>query len=165
MIDPKEDSLSQFADWYLNSGDIKRIYAPHNDPLLFIDGVSGVVLYRRDNFQVELFICEPNVDIPVHTHPNVDSFELFLCGMEFTHNGKHAIDHEQSLEEIDGMPRYAYTTIRVRPNDPHGALSSKNGGSFLSIQHWLNGKPPTHVSSDWDGKTFMGESHKKQTGL
>ena len=93
MIDPKEDSLSQFADWYLNSGDIKRIYAPHNDQLLFIDGVSGVVLYRRDNFQVELFICEPNVDIPVHTHPNVDSFELFLCGMEFTHNCKHAIDH------------------------------------------------------------------------
>lgn len=24
MIDPKEDDLSYFADWYLNSGDIKE---------------------------------------------------------------------------------------------------------------------------------------------
>jgi hypothetical protein len=34
MIDPKEDDLSYFADWYLNSGDIKRLYTPFKDPLL-----------------------------------------------------------------------------------------------------------------------------------
>ena len=55
MIDPTEDDLSYFADWYLNSGDIKRLYTPFKNPLLFIEGVSGVVLYRKDNFQVELF--------------------------------------------------------------------------------------------------------------
>ena len=70
MIDPKEDDLSYFADWYLNSGDIKKIYTPFKDSLLFIEGVSGIVLYRRDGYQVELFICQPNTIIPEHTHPD-----------------------------------------------------------------------------------------------
>ena len=35
MIDPTEDDLSYFADWYLNSGDIKRLYTPFKNPLLF----------------------------------------------------------------------------------------------------------------------------------
>ena len=118
MIDPTEDDLSSFADWYLNSGDIKRLYTPFKNPLLFIEGVSGVVLYRRDNFQVQ----------------------------------------------VEGMPSYAYETIRVKPNDPHGGTASKNGGSFISIQKWLNGVEPTHVSSNWDGNT-MGDNHKEQTGL
>ena len=164
MIDPTEDDLSSFADWYLNSGDIKRLYTPFRDPLLFIEGVSGVVIYRRDNFQVELFICQPNTVIPEHTHPDVDSYECFLYGMKFTHGGETVISDEQAQEEIEGMPAYAYQTIRVRPNDPHGGTASKNGGAFISIQKWLNGVEPTHVSSNWDGDT-MGDNHKEQTGL
>ncbi len=113
MIDPKEDDLSYFADWYLNSGDIKRIYTPFKNPLLFIEGVSGIVLYRKNNFQVELFICEPNTIIPEHTHPDVDSYELFLYGMKFTHSGEEVITNKQSEEEMEGMPSYAYETIRV----------------------------------------------------
>ena len=140
MIDPTEDDLSYFADWYLNSGDIKRLYTPFKNPLLFIEGVSGVVLYRKDNFQVELFICQPNTIIPEHTHPDVDSYE------------------------IEGMPSYAYETIRVKPNDLHGGTASKNGGSFISIQKWLNGVEPTHVSSNWDGNS-MGTKHSEQAKL
>jgi hypothetical protein len=162
MIDPKEDDLSYFADWYLNSGDIKRIYTPFKNPLLFIEGVSGVVLYRKNNFQVELFICQPNTIIPEHTHPDVDSYELFLYGMKFTHSGEEVITNKQSEEEMEGMPSYAYETIRVKPNDPHGGVASKNGGSFLSIQKWLNDVEPTHVSSNWNGDT-MGNNHKEQT--
>ena len=100
MIDPTEDDLSSFADWYLNSGDIKRLYTPFKNPLLFIEGVSGVVLYRKDNFQVELFICQPNTIIPEHTHPDVDSYELFLYGMKFTHSGETVITDEQAQEEV-----------------------------------------------------------------
>ena len=83
--------------------------------------------------------------------------------MKFTHNGETVIGSEQALEEMEGMPSYAYQTIRVRPNDPHGGTASKNGGAFISIQRWLNNVEPTHVSSNWDGDT-MGDNHKKQTG-
>ena len=62
------------------------------------------------------------------------------------------------------MPTHAYKTIRVKPNDIHGGTSSKNGGAFISIQHWLNDVDPSHVSSNWSGDT-MGKEHKLQTGL
>ena len=71
------------------------------------------------------------------------------------------INDEQALEETDGMPAFAYHTIRVKTNDQHGATASKNGGSFLSIQNWLHDVEPTHVSSNWDGDT-MGTNHLKQ---
>ena len=164
MIDPNQDELSNFANWYLTSKEINRIYTPFKNPLLFIEGVSGVVLYRVKPFQVELFICQPNLVIPEHTHPDVDSYELFLYGMKFTHGGETVITDEQAQEEIEGMPSYAYETIRVRPNDPHGGTASKNGGSFISIQHWLNDVEPTHVSSNWDGNS-MGTKHSEQAKL
>ena len=69
MIDPKEDELSHFAHWYLTSGEVDKVYTPIKNGLLFIEGVSGIVLYRVKCFQVELFICQPNLVIPEHTHP------------------------------------------------------------------------------------------------
>jgi hypothetical protein len=161
MIDPNQDKLSHFAHWYLNSGEVDKVYTPMKNGLVFIEGVSGIVLYRVKSFQVELFICQPNCVIPQHTHPDVDSYECFLYGMKFTHSGKTIIDHEEAFKEEDGFPTNLYQTIRVRPNDPHGGTASDKGGAFISIQHWLNDVEPTHVSSNWDGN-YMGKEHLKQ---
>tara|TARA_A100000171_G_scaffold45647_1_gene49622 strand:+ start:419 stop:925 length:507 start_codon:yes stop_codon:yes gene_type:complete len=163
-IDPKEDELSRFAHWYLTSGEVDKFYTPLNKGLLFIEGVSGIVLYRSKPYQVELFICRPNLTIPEHTHPDVDSYECFLYGMNFTHSGQTVIDDEQAMQDNSGFPAYAYQTIRVRPNDIHGGKSSKNGGAFISIQHWLNDVDPSHVSSNWSGDS-MGEQHSIQANL
>jgi len=158
------DPLDRFTEYYLRSGVSKRIFTPSKNPLLFIEGVSGVVLYRKKSFQVEMFICQPNTVIPEHTHPDVDSYELFLYGMQFTHSGETVISEEQAKQDTNGIPSWAYKTLRVRPNDTHGGKASKFGGAFISIQHWLNGVDPTHVSSNWSGET-MGYQHSKQTGL
>jgi len=163
-IDPKQDQLSSFAHWYLTSGKIDRVFTPAKNGLLFIEGVSGIVLYRYKPFQVELFICKPNLVIPEHTHPDVDSYECFLYGMKFTHSGQTIIDEQEALKEDDGFPINAYQTIRVKPNDPHGGTASKHGGAFISIQHWLNDVDPTHVSSNWSGDS-MGKEHSIQANL
>ena len=163
-INPKEDELSNFAYWYLTSGEVDKFYTPIKNGLLFIEGVSGIVLYRNEQFQVELFICQPNLVIPEHTHPDVDSYEFFLHGMKFTHSGETVINNEEALLEQDGFPINAYQTIRVKPNDPHGGTASKYGGAFISIQHWLNDVDPTHVSSNWEGNS-MGQQHSQQAKL
>ena len=155
------DELSNFANWYLNSGDIDRIYTPFKEPLLFVEKVTSVVIYRNKPFQVELITCLPNTVIPEHKHPDVDSYECFLYGMKFTHSGEVILSDEQALEEQNGYPVNAYHTIRVKPNDLHGGTASKNGGCFLSIQHWLNNVEPTHVGNNWAGNT-MGINHSKQ---
>ena len=164
MINPKEDKLSNFANWYLTSGEVDKVCTPIKNGLLFIEGVNGIVLYRKKPYQVELFICQPNLTIPEHTHPNVDSYECFVYGMKFTHCGKTAIGIEQAFEEKDGYPINAYQTIRVKPNDVHGGTASEYGGAFISIQHWLNDVEPTHVSSNWNGNS-MGKQHSDQAKL
>jgi hypothetical protein len=157
-----EDELSKFAHFYLNSDLPGKIYTPIKNGLIFEGGMTGIVLYRHEQFQVELFIVKPNLIIPEHTHPHIDSYECFLYGMKFTHSGKTAITHEQAFKEQNGYPINAYKTIRVKPNDLHGGTASKTGGAFISIQHWLNGVEPTHVNASWAGSDEYSYIEKEQ---
>tara|TARA_R110000823_G_scaffold252473_1_gene375042 strand:- start:65 stop:589 length:525 start_codon:yes stop_codon:yes gene_type:complete len=157
VIDPNQDELSHFAHWYL-SGKVDKIYTPMKHGLFFYEGISGVVLYRTGSFQVELFLCPPNTVIPEHAHPDVDSYECFLHGMEFHLSGEIKTSMQEASEEQNGYPTCLHNTIRVKPNELHGGRTSDKGGAFVSIQHWLNGIEPSNVGLNWDGKT-MGNIH------
>tara|TARA_R100000541_G_scaffold930_2_gene4771 strand:+ start:1171 stop:1686 length:516 start_codon:yes stop_codon:yes gene_type:complete len=156
-----DDDLKQFKDWYKKNNTIN---IPHDKPLMFIDGIMGITLYRKGQYQVQLFICEPNNIITEHSHPNIDSYEMYLWGMEFSHLGKPIINKEMSLMERrnkPGEPRWKGFTLRILPGERHDAKSSIHGGAFLSIQKWLNNIKPSHVSEDWDGN-ILGDKHKDQ---
>ena len=75
------------------------IQVPYDNPLMFIDGIAGITLYRKKPYQVQLFICEPNNLITEHSHPNIDSYEMFLYGMQFSHKGKIIIDKSNDTFE------------------------------------------------------------------
>jgi len=155
---PINDDLKEFKNWYLKNN---LINVPYNNPIMFIDGISGITIYRKDQFQVQLFICEPNVIIKEHSHPNIDSYEMFLWGMEFTHKGKTIINKQMALLERNNMPRCSNWTLRIKQNELHGGQSSNKGGAFISIQKWLNNIKPSHVSEDWTGD-ILGNKHKEQ---
>jgi hypothetical protein len=155
LIDPKTDDLSYFAHWYLTCRAKTKILPPSDEnTLVFIDGLYGITLLRQKPFQVQLFICKPNLYVPEHTHPNVDSYEVALYGMTLRHCGK-------TYKEKDLQP---YHTIRVKTNHPHGGVASKYGGAFMSIQQWLNDTKITSVGLDWVGET-MGKKHIKQSNI
>ena len=157
MIDPNQDELSHFDHWYL-SGQVDKIYPPMKNGLFFYEGISGLVLYRTGKFQVELFLCPPDTVIPEHTHPDVDSYECFLHGMEFHLDGEIKTSMQEAIQEQNGYPTCLHNTIRVMPNQRHGGRTSNRGGAFVSIQHWLNGIEPSNVGLNWDGNT-MGNIH------
>lgn len=132
------DSLDEFKDWWLAN---RVINTPTDDSLNFVADTHGVVLFRHNEFQVELFVVKPNSEIKPHIHPNVDSFEVFISGdINFMCND------EWFDKNIIGL------TIRVKPNSFHGGLFGENGGCFLSIQRWLNEVKPTFVGNDWADK-------------
>lgn len=154
------DQLEGFLHWFLqtmpNLGMI-----PLHGAVDKIEDVYSVLWYREPPFQVQMFIVPPNYVIPEHTHPNVDSFEVYLGGqIRFSHRGKWVVDQE-ALEVPGPMgtaPLRGYT-IRVKPDDLHGGTFGPAGGVFLSVQHWLNGVEPHCVSADYDG-IVMGPKHK-----
>ena len=144
------EELERFKNWWLAN-------RPFNTPLMgsiskYHDRISGVVLYRQNEYQVELFITQGNTDIKAHIHPNVDSYEVFLCGdMVFTVNGE---SYNQAT--IGG-------SIPVPSLSLHGGSAGKEGASFISIQRWKNGVLPSSVGYNWideDGNTSWNEYKK-----
>lgn len=158
------DDLTEFMLKYLNfDGDrFCDIRVPKMDAQHFCEGVTGIVLYRNPPFQVQLFLFGPNVTIPPHAHPNVDSYEVYLRGFEsFTLNGEIVLEEPEFNEGKEGLCLLYGVTLRVKEGDFHGGKSCSDGGAFLSIQKWLNGIPPSSVGNDWIG-TSMGTVHDGQ---
>jgi hypothetical protein len=148
--DEYNDELTDFLEAYMG-GDYKLCIPVDDTPVFFVEEITGIVIDRYEDFQVQLFTCAPNSFIPQHQHPNVDSYEIGIWGMEF---------------EIDGRPantdKDLPSPVRVKPSSPHGGRAGPHGGLFLSIQQWLNGVKPTSVGNDWIGDGTMGGDHDSQ---
>jgi hypothetical protein len=129
-----------------------------------IQDVTAILLYRRDQFQVQMFAVPEGTIIPEHTHPNVDSIEVYVGGkIHFSHSGKYVWPKEAVAMKDGplGVANRRGTQIRVRPNDLHGGVFGAGGGVFLSVQHWLNGVKPHCVAADYTGVT-RGDHHLSQ---
>lgn len=145
-----ETALETYLQWVINEVPIRPWWMP-KDELYFTDKLTGIVLHRQEQFQTQLFLAQPGLVIPSHTHPNVDSFEVALYGMTFTHSG--VTIPKELIESGDA--------IYVDHDDEHGGFPSDNGGAFLSVQQWLNDTPPSSVGNDWKGET-TGPLHQSQ---
>ena len=162
------DELSEFLRWYLTNW--TGIYVPVENGIHCCENIYGVTIYRHPPFQVQLFITKADTVIPEHVHPNVDSYEVALAGMEFNCNGKTVMPmwFNNSMDETTdeakkwGLAKGAYNFIRIEPETKHGAKSSPTGGAFMSVQRWLNGVEPTSVGNDWFGSETMGPHHTSQ---
>lgn len=132
------DDLRAFKDWWLYT---RLLNTPTTSETNFNGTLSGVVLYRHNEYQVQLFIVQPNCVIDPHIHPNVDSFEVFVGG-----------DIEFMCDDEWFKQTELCDSIRVRPSSWHGGRFGPKGGVFLSVQKWLNNVPPTSVGDDWHDK-------------
>jgi hypothetical protein len=151
------DPLDSFMQWFWTTPPIGFI--PFKDPISKIEDVISLLWYRSKPFQVQLFLVPPNYIIPEHTHPNVDSYEIYLGGnIRFSHSGNYANPIEDMVPLPDGTCHIRGRIVRVRPNDVHGGVSGPEGGVFMSVQYWLNGIEPHCVAADYDG-IVMGPDH------
>ena len=150
--------LEVYLDWILNNTPLIG-WIPFKNPVWRIENVTSVLMHREGQFQTQMFIAPPGVIVPEHTHPNVDSFEVYGGGeMFFTHSGKLICEKEEVSESQSKTCKRRGLVIRVKPNDKHGGIAGKEGGVFFSVQHWLNNVKPDCVAKDYSGKT-MGEHH------
>lgn len=152
-------TLDAFAQWFLDRAPRFGVI-PTYGAVTYIEDVTAILWFRARQFQVQMFVVPPNYTIPAHTHPNVDSYELYLGGdIAFTINGAFAESAAEAQAVGDfGEASQRGSLIRVRPDDPHGGRFGPNGGVFMSLQHWLNGVAPHCVAADYTGRV-MGPHH------
>jgi len=150
------DPLLDFAHQYLRDHPVCSDFIGHG-PLSRIGAVSGQLLYREGPYQVEVFSVPPDYIVPAHTHPDVDSIEVYLSGsIKFSHSGSFVFQTEQTVRGPDDGS-YAWRMLRIRPQDMHGAVTGTSAARFISIQHWLNGTPPTSVAYNYTGPAMEAD--------
>lgn len=143
------DDLLRFAAWYVGEcSGVPR--PPFLDGVVRIDSFTGITMFRQPPYQVQLWVCDPGSIIPEHSHPGVDVIQVYVWGqVHLTCNGTPVID-ESIMDEDDGVSRAYGATIRIKPGETHGARVGPMGGSFMTIQKWLDG-PPRSVDTAWSG--------------
>jgi hypothetical protein len=155
------DILERYCNWIVKESPFLG-WVPFQKPMWQIENVTSVLMHREGQFQTQMFIAPPDLIIPEHTHPNVDSIEIYIGGeIRFSHKGKFVNDQQDCIENSNSLFKTALLrgqTIRVKPNDIHGGIFGKQGGIFYSVQHWLNNVKPHCVAADYIGKT-MGSDH------
>ena len=137
-------TFAELRDWVKKQGQFHWINAraleskPNE-----MNGGTVDLMWRQDNMQVERMTHNPYDVIPMHRHPQVDSYEFPLWGSgEFWLNGRKLF-----LDD---------TTARWRPifisrNTWHGGCGKERGGAFLSVQCWhmpINGS----VLDNWTAR-------------
>lgn len=158
---PKFDELEAFAAWFMQTqGPL---------PIVPLGGMtrvgefSGIVLCRQGQYQCQLWLCDPGSEIPNHSHPNVDSIQVYVGGEVYLRlNGQPVITAEMIADDkwnaLEVHPKRGFS-LRVRPSDNHGATIGPSGGAFMTFQKWLVGTP-TSVEMDWRGPALSAKHHE-----
>lgn len=136
-------------------GDALKLRPPQ-DTLMIDHGVTSVVLHREGQYQAELIIVAPNVEIPPHEHPDVDSYEVALAGeIAFFVDGIQT--GYRRTPAANGMSRDFGKFVPIRSDAPHSGVAGPMGTVFLSVQKWREGVQPTHVGMNWIGHRVKGD--------
>jgi hypothetical protein len=154
-------TVEEFAKWYEDEG--FPIRPPQNNGIFRTNNANAMVLYREGQYQVELYIADPNSLTPEHSHPGVESIIMFLSGEgSTTVNEKEIMDPRPYFDKInaDGTSILFKQKLRITPSTTHGLLTYAKGFAFFSIEKWPDGELPTSVAAHWDGET-TGDIHDK----
>ena len=148
-----KDELQQFAKRFL-TGRINWWNVPRTNAITNYGTIIGIVLYRKEQFQVELYISPYNIAaFAEHTHPDVMEFSL-TGDADLVVNGQPCYSKEDAQSWLQGL--LPTLPIHIAPTSIHGGVS-RTPYAFLSIQHWLNNVPPTSVGLNWAGKPVSVE--------
>jgi len=156
-------NLENFKNQWINDG--MRWKPPFKNPIHITDIAYSLCVYRENNYQIELYICKPNTQSPVHSHPGVESISMYLTGnLEFSKNDNNFIDLSQYQKERENGTHYLIGVAAETNNgdDQHALRIGKEGGAFLVFEYWKE-KEPTSVTVNWLGE-LVGELHQKTIG-
>ncbi len=116
--------------------------APDYTRMKALKGWTEVVLLRDENCQVALVTVQPNITVPRHCHPHMDSVDLAIAG----HESRFEIDGHWGPNPMRGP--LAANLVGVPAMVPHGGTAGAEGATFLTFQFWHG--EPGYASDDWE---------------
>ena len=97
------------------------------------------LLWEEPPFQIERATVLPDSVVPIHRHPNADSWECYVAGdLMLSINGHCFTINEHTRRNKLPVLRTSW----------HGADIGPKGAQFLSIQKWFS--KPRAITDDWE---------------
>jgi hypothetical protein len=150
-------TVEGFKNAWLKAG--CPIAPPFKNAVYTTDIAYSLVLYRKGQYQVELYTCKPSTQAPLHQHPNVDSLFIYLAGnIDFgMADGSFTDLAKYQHETPEGNHMLLGKTAAALNGAAHTLRVYEEGGAFLSFEKWLN-DDPTSVTVHWTGEP-VGADH------
>lgn len=139
------NSLEEFVDWYMNAR--MPLMVPWNAPVIRSDDATAICVFRKNNYQVELYLEFPKMYIQRHSHPRMEVIVVDLGGGRINPAGQHAIGTAVAWGNVFD---------NVTNNNEHGGdtvAALGNGSCFLACQRWENTEEMTSAAIQWNGST------------
>jgi len=151
------NTVEEFANWWLTHGCPLR--PPFKNAIYFTEMTSSLCIFRHENYQIEMYIVNPDMDCPSHHHPGVDSLFMYLTGnLQFGKpDGTFTDTTEHQQEGAHGMHMLFGRMVTALNAENHSVKTGTEGGAYLSFEKWNDGIPDS-VAVNWVGDT-VGDQH------
>ena len=144
------DTLEDFVDWYMESKTPMMI--PFNAEVIRSDDAVAICLFRKGQYQVELYLEFPRMYIRKHAHPRMEVIIMELGG------GGLSPKQPNNTSKVWGTARK-----KLMPGEYHGgdtATVLSNGFCTLAFQRWENPEEMTSAAIHWKG-LLQGDLQKE----
>ena len=136
------DTLEDFVDWFLDAR--MPMMIPWNAEVIRSDDAVAICLFRKGNYQVELYLEYPQMHILRHCHPNMEVITMDLGGGKMT-----------PKEAFDTSAIWGSIAKKLPPGEYHGGDTSTdlgNGFVTLAFQRWEYAEEITSAAIQWKGE-------------
>lgn len=150
-LDIPEDwgSVSEFAQWYMNCG--MPWMLPWDAEVIRTDDATAICVFRKGRWMAELYLIHPDMAVPVHCHPGMESVIVRLGA-----GNMGTRDPKTGLASVWGSITPVLHSGEIHGGRPLGF--SKKGYAMLTFEQWPVGVTPTSAAILWKGAT-AGEVH------
>jgi hypothetical protein len=125
------NNVTEFADWYM--GVKMPLMLPAGSPVYVTNNATAIVLFKKGQYQVELYIVYGKSSTSNHSHPGMEVITMQIGNMG---------------TETWGM----YSPI-LKSGDSHDANFNGNGAVFLTFEKWDDESLMSSASVNWNGQT------------
>lgn len=136
-------SVEDFANWYMSNR--MPWMVPWDAEVIVSDDATAITVFRKGRFQVELYLVHPNMAIPTHSHPGMESVIIRLGA------GNLGRRLPLGVSEIWGAMAPVLHAGEVHGGRPLGF--SPKGYAMLTFQQWDEGLELSSAAVQWRGDT------------
>lgn len=141
-------SLEAFAAWYIDAG--LPMLPPADFHPFRTDDAVAICTFRQPPFQVELYVIDDPLEVPLHEHPHVEVIQYVFDRADLAQHGR-ARPRQLGPKLGKGMAHGA-----VGPDD----RQHDGNGVLYTFERWPDGVTPSTVSAVWKGPV-VGPRHEE----